>query len=288
MTISQLQSVVLCTTLLIAIRLIFRHEANRNAYADILTDPVWSNFTRLFESLDNTTTTTTSNSTTLQNATIVAANVTVTLNDPLSDCKECSSTFYLASLPRQVFVYALLVPLQYYWQLCLERFFPARPRGVGFPMKLERKEKILDDDDSREEDVVKRWITHGRVRRSSLSWCNTFLKWILDITMGKVLFEVVFHLVYGFMKWEPFATTFGNLKRVCLLFSTVLNFQEVEAQQPAFSQLTKIPNAGCFLLLDWLCIIYWTSCFTHRIDRDISGASCSVQGRRRSRRGGIP
>lgn len=113
----------------------------------------------------------------------------------------------------------------YYWSVGVERAFPARPRGLVVAGK--DKTGLLSED--REEEVVKQvstsraapvplwfprhmhqvplleeesadagvlqWIAQGRVRRSSLSWCNTLAKWLLTTTLGVALQAGVYQTV---------------------------------------------------------------------------------------------
>jgi len=71
----------------------------------------------------------------------------------------------------------------------LERILPNKaPRGCRGDVSARRqKEKAFDDDhENREEKVVKAMARERRVRSSSISGCNTFLTWILDMTVGKL------------------------------------------------------------------------------------------------------
>jgi hypothetical protein len=168
MALSNLQSVVLYTTILITLKFIISHEIDGQGYSD---DPVWQNFSRTME------TALALNGTGLQNSSITIANGTITngtliingTSSVFGSILPGKKPFYLGDLPRSVFVYALLVPLQYYWNIGLKRFFPARPRGVEVSHQREKKEKSFDDNEDRDEEVVKRWIAQGRVRRSSVS-----------------------------------------------------------------------------------------------------------------------
>lgn len=99
------------------------------------------------------------------------------------------SKFYTWFLAHELLFFAIRVPLQYYWHLWLERILPMRPRGDA-SMSAE-KVSVGEGDQVREEEIVKRWIASGKVKRASLSWWNTFLKWILDITVGQFIFGVV-------------------------------------------------------------------------------------------------
>ena len=220
MALSKMQSVALYTAILITLKFVITHEIRRKGFSNIWDDPVWKNLTSAIDTL------TALNSTKLQNSTITIANGTFA-NGTFANgtfANGTSSTFgsslpeekpfYLGFLPRNVFIYTLLVPLQSYWNIGLERLFPARPRGVEVSYQQEKKEKFFDDNEDRDEEVMKRWIAQGRVRRSSVSWGNTFFKWILDMTVGKLWFEVVWHLIDGIVMWEGLAVTLANLKMV--------------------------------------------------------------------------
>lgn len=210
MALSKMQSVALYTMILITLKFIIAHEIGREGYSKVWDDPVLKNLTSTIETLSAL------NSTELQNSTINIANGSLTIHGSSSmpGSLQKEKSFYLGFLPRHVFIHVLLVPLQYYWSIGLERFFPARPRGIEVSYKKEMKEKSLDDNENYDEEVVKQWIVQGRVRRSSVSWGNIFFKWILDMTVGKLWFEVIWHLIDGIVMWERLAVTLANLKRV--------------------------------------------------------------------------
>ncbi|CAA9959731.1 hypothetical protein PTMSG1_03139 [Pyrenophora teres f. maculata] len=92
--------------------------------------------------------------------------------------------FYTQRFPREVFITFVLSILEYWWLMGLERILPARPRPSStLPYASSGKEGVVvEDNEGREEDVVKKWIETGRARRPSLNLCNTFLKWVLDMT----------------------------------------------------------------------------------------------------------
>jgi len=119
--------------------------------------------------------------------------------------------FYSRVLPQEIVVFIILAALQYWWHLALERMLPARPRGK---VQVERYEKAEESED-REEEVVKKWIAQGRVRRASLNWCNTFLKWVLELTVGRFWYHTVQHLLRVLVRLESPKTIvkdmFGHL-----------------------------------------------------------------------------
>jgi hypothetical protein len=199
MALSKMQSAALSTTLLITLNLILKHEMDRNSRSKIYTwdDPAWRNLTHAVETL---------------------AGLNGTQIDPAAPFAMERTSFYLDSLPRRVFVYALLVPLQLYWNVWLEYAFPARPRVVNVSYKANKDgEKSPSENDARDEEVVNRLIAQGKVRRSSVSWRNTFLKWILDMTVGLVWYWTVFYLIHGIVIREGFPVT-GSLRRVSAIY----------------------------------------------------------------------
>jgi hypothetical protein len=117
-----------------------------------------------------------------------------------SPMKDPSESFYGRKLPRRVAVYLLLSALQYWWYLALEKMLPARPRPRVL-LSDQRVEKAEESED-REEEVVKKWIAQGRVYRASLNWCNTFLKWILDMTIGRLWYHAVEHVLDSLFKLQ--------------------------------------------------------------------------------------
>jgi hypothetical protein len=119
------------------------------------------------------------------------------LNETVSRAMEPEEPFYSRQLPVGVFTWFVMCTLQYCWLIGLERALPARSR---------RRDTTVADkgemSEHHEEDVVKKWIAQGRVRRASLNWCNTFLKWILSLTIGRVWWHAVRHVVYQSLRLE--------------------------------------------------------------------------------------
>lgn len=131
------------------------------------------------------------------------------LQDVLNPDHEFS---FWKTLPRHVFVYTVITILGYYWQIGLERAFPARPRPSA--LKVLSDEGKLGDDESREEEIVKKWINQGKVRRASLSWWNTFIKWVLDVVIGGLWVNGVYCLLQGLLEWKPIVEVLKGLKGV--------------------------------------------------------------------------
>ncbi|KAI1337509.1 hypothetical protein F5Y15DRAFT_156579 [Xylariaceae sp. FL0016] len=83
--------------------------------------------------------------------------------------------------PVSLAIFLLLAPLDYHWNMYLERLLPTRRRAALPPPEHREKFAVGNggDDESREEEIVRKWIAQGKVRRASVSWLNTFVKWVL-------------------------------------------------------------------------------------------------------------
>jgi hypothetical protein len=118
--------------------------------------------------------------------------------------EESAKRFYTYILPCEVLLFAFLSALNYWWLLWLDHILPARTRTWEVPIAAkERAFDKIEDPEDREEEVVKKWIAQGRVQRSSLSWRNTILKWLIQISIGRVwytLLEQEFMLRLGLLK----------------------------------------------------------------------------------------
>jgi hypothetical protein len=217
---SQLQSAVVQSTVIIVLSMILTHEINRNAYDSIWEDPVLKNLTSVF-----------TNSTNISNTTSTpVSNSTISRNGTASSVGEASEPFYLKSLPRDVFIQVLLFPLAYYWQLLLERLFPTRPRGVE--VSYEKNEKSgIDGNEDREEEVVKRWIAQGKVRRSTVSWWNTFVKWVLNLTVGRVWHCALWHFLDGCVRWRSFKVIMNGIVSVRSKFAFTIQHSWIRSSR---------------------------------------------------------
>jgi hypothetical protein len=101
-------------------------------------------------------------------------------------------SFYCGTSPNEVVVFLVVTAIQYWWFLALEKMLPARPSRFQDAV---RSEKVLEGGEDREEEVMKRWIAQGRLRRTSLNCCNTFLKWLLNMTVGALWYHTVEYFV---------------------------------------------------------------------------------------------
>lgn len=141
------------------------------------------------------------NGTLLNNST--AINGTPTLSDSSEE------SFYKSELPRAIIVVIIVTILEYYWQIWLERILPARPR----PSNIVLEKQLAEDDDTREDEIVKKWIAQGKVRRASLSFWNTALKWILDMTVGQLWIACLSHVLEEVLKWRKGKSVMKNINK---------------------------------------------------------------------------
>lgn len=101
-------------------------------------------------------------------------------------------------LPRTAVVAAIVSAMQYYWLVWLDRILPARSRRRDVGGRLDEE----GENDVYEEKIVKRWIAQGRVKRASLSWWNTFLKWVLEMTVGRLWYHAIEHALFTLLKLQ--------------------------------------------------------------------------------------
>lgn len=130
--------------------------------------------------------------------------------------------FYTKELPIDVFAHLVMCTLQYYWLLWLAHILPARSRRRSVIVK--EKGEMSED---REEEVIKKWIAQGRVHRASLNWCNTFFKWVLNLTVGRVWWFAALHVVRRSLRLQSPKKTWEDMLQVSRLttFLFPLNFQ---------------------------------------------------------------
>ncbi|CAH0053875.1 unnamed protein product [Clonostachys solani] len=126
----------------------------------------------------------------------------------------------MVTLPQNIITQVIIVFLSYYWHLALERLLPARSAGV----EMQSEKESIDEDEGREEEIVRRWILKGRVQRSSISWLNTFLKWAIDMTLGIIWTSIVYEVLYGFVFGRFPKGDISHFLRNIVLTSLVLMF----------------------------------------------------------------
>ena len=132
-----------------------------------------------------------------------------------------SGASYSWSLLRRVVLCMLISVLQYHWFIWLERVLPARPRRKDGSHSLE------GESDDREEEVVKKWIAQGRVNRASFNWCNTFFKWVLNLTVGRLLYHSFEHVLEVCVKLQSPKLILGGLTTVDVFSSDHYSLYEL-------------------------------------------------------------
>ncbi|WPB01119.1 uncharacterized protein RHO25_005740 [Cercospora beticola] len=121
---------------------------------------------------------------------------------------EHQKPFYSHKLPLNFLYLLLITPLLYLWQIQLERTFPGRLKAADIIAKQSHHrnsssassssasllqnqdpagfDDIGEDDSTREEAIVQKWIEQGKVKRQSLNWLNTLTKWVLEMTVASL------------------------------------------------------------------------------------------------------
>ncbi|RMY71139.1 hypothetical protein D0863_05334 [Hortaea werneckii] len=113
--------------------------------------------------------------------------------DEGDDNSKTTKSFYFDELPRDLAIQLMLFLANYQWQCLLERWLPTRPQGSNFT--AQEKAKVTDDDDMMEDEVMRRLIAKGKVRRASISWCNVFLKWLINNTITLSVIALAYHVI---------------------------------------------------------------------------------------------
>ena len=92
--------------------------------------------------------------------------------------------FYGISLAREAVIIVVVNIMLYYWNIWLERKFPTRSRPAAVESIDDKTEKLTDE--QVEEEIVKKWIAKGKVKRASVNWGNTLVKWALCMSVACV------------------------------------------------------------------------------------------------------
>lgn len=189
---------VLQTVLLSAIASVVSHHLLSNAYENISQHELWQNFTAGMDWIaTNASNTLALNETTMSAGNVTLLNTTSTANETKpfnltsADWGLDSSTFYKKTLPLEIFFLVIFSPIYYIWHLWLERSFPARPKPtVPFQQDLKGGETSVQ-----EEEVIQKWIAQGKIHRASLSWWNTFVKWIINLILAPLWMDAIQYLL---------------------------------------------------------------------------------------------
>lgn len=221
MGIRHLQYVVLTTTILLALCEITDHVITFSE--SVWDDPVLKNWTTTMDSIEGL-------GGGFKNTTVIAANGTLisSRNSTSSwrlDSEAPKKSYYFHTLPKSLLVYVLLIPLQQYWNILLERWLPGRPprRLSPSPPKVKKASMPFDEDNvDFEQQIVDRWIAEGKIQRSSLRIRNTLCKWALDLTVGKIIYQFVFRTLYLILIKHDFSLSFWKIMDVSIAVSALI------------------------------------------------------------------
>jgi hypothetical protein len=205
MTRSHMVPAVLQTVALSTCAFVVSHHLFSKAIHNASNSELWQNITSAVNASAQVGSNVMATNQTWNNGTILNGTATNTTKD-IFNPDGSSESFYLSSLPRQLFLLIVIKPLYYYWHIWLERFLPGRS-CVAALMPVGEKSGIGEGDDH-EEEIVQRWIAQGKVRRASLSWWNTFLKWILNLTVGTLWIESLRYLLTEMITGKSLITVF--------------------------------------------------------------------------------
>lgn len=222
MSSSTMRTAVLQATAIFTFSTILSYHLSENMFDQVLKNEAFLNMTNAlnmsipFASTNNTPGRLTLDAGDSTNGTLSLNDTTglnnkTAINGTLSATKNPVESFYGRRFPREVVICLVISALQYWWLIWLERMLPARPRYRH--VSYQREEKVEESED-REEEVVKKWIAQGRVHRASLNWCNTFLKWLLDLTVGKLWYHTVAHVIRVLLKFQSPKSVLEGLKSV--------------------------------------------------------------------------
>jgi hypothetical protein len=113
---------------------------------------------------------------------------------------------YLKSdLPRRAIILFVCDIFFYYEYIWLEKMLPTRSRAFALaPPTTPRSPAAekAEGDEEVEEEIIKKWIAQGKVKRSSVNWCNVFMKWILHLTIGLILWQSLWIITEGVVEWK--------------------------------------------------------------------------------------
>ncbi|KAK8033652.1 hypothetical protein PG991_003050 [Apiospora marii] len=230
---SPMLSAVVQATILHIIGVIVSSRFSAGAYDEVWEDPVFRDYWAVMGNL--TTPLPAGQNATAAAAAAAAAAATATstnnstamalLNPTSTNSSSNSSSFYTTPdhpgpeqwswwyIPNRILTTLLMNALLYLWAVGLERAFPTRPRG-DLSAVPKREKVVVELSEEHEEEVVKQWIARGRVRRSSISWCNTLIKWLLDVTVRAtlevLLWGLLVHLLDGKV-WDTPGEFWGDV-----------------------------------------------------------------------------
>ncbi|KAJ4371269.1 hypothetical protein N0V83_004486 [Neocucurbitaria cava] len=214
-----MRTAVLQATALYALTMVLSHHLSGNMFEQVMENEGFQNMTNAWNktmTLAATTNNTLEKQMTLdagdtRNISLSFNNNGTTTNSTLSTTDTPEESFYGRWLPREIVVFALISVLQYWWLIWLERILPARPRRKTVP--YQQHEKVAEESEDREEEVVKKWIAQGRRGETLVSHDRTCLSRTAQVPISddglarsEKLKHLFFNFVGNFLSITPFAT----------------------------------------------------------------------------------
>lgn len=97
---------------------------------------------------------------------------------------------FLGINPKAMLIYAMMVPLSQYWNIWLEKRFPARPFSSN------SNETEYSQVEKRSDSYLTKQGSRKPHQRPSLSKRNTLVKLTLDVFVWAIIYEFIWHALY--------------------------------------------------------------------------------------------
>ena len=81
--------------------------------------------------------------------------------------------------------------------------------------QLREKDKHGESSEELEEEIMRKLIAQGKVKRGGVSWINTAIKWALDNILGVIVFGALYETITGVIRWRSPSKTWKQVKWVC-------------------------------------------------------------------------
>ncbi|KAK4553495.1 hypothetical protein LTR86_009291 [Recurvomyces mirabilis] len=125
--------------------------------------------------------------------------VVLTSRNSLSDRK-----FYLQEMPKSLLMNLALQILAFYKACWLERAFPTRPQPErSDTAQAGEVAKEIRGREEMEQEIMQKLIADGRVTPAGIQWRSVLFRWLVDDTLGTLLFGIVGHALYSATRLHP-------------------------------------------------------------------------------------
>ena len=99
---------------------------------------------------------------------------------------------------HELIIVVVMNVILYQWNIWLERSFPTRSRTFAFEKATEKTEM----DEQVEEEIIQKWLARGKIKRTSVNWCNVFIKWVLHMSLGLFGLLTMRELLFSLLRWK--------------------------------------------------------------------------------------